>query len=224
LYRKERPVSVSFEEVETFRSYRPFIRSGEDFIILQECIFKGIPLENQDDFDRIRNALPTETVQSYRNYFYSARTKLLEEDKATWLRLNPLFPQVSGILGRIAASDQSYIISTKKEEFIDEVLRAYGVTWPLERVRCSGDEQKPGFIRMVMKKTGYNRALFFDDQIGHFKSSGRPCDAEIAGYVPVWGYIKEEWLAPEVLGPLEVEAIDGDEFAELMKQYCDGFR
>jgi phosphoglycolate phosphatase-like HAD superfamily hydrolase len=223
LYRKERPMSVSLEEMETFRSYRPYIRSGEDFIILQECIFKRIPLTNQDDFDRVRGALTDKTIQMYRDYFYSARTELLEEDRITWLRLNPLFPQISKFVDRIAASDQSHIISTKKVQFIAKVLQASGISWPSERIHCSGDEQKPAFIKKVMEKTDYNRALFFDDQIDHFKSNNREYYTVITGYLPVWGYVKSEWLTREALDPLGVKAIDADEFYELMTQYCSGF-
>ncbi len=223
LYRKERPMSVSLEEMETFRSYRPYIRSGEDFIILQDCIFKKVPLTSQDDFDRVRSALTAETIQTYRDHFYSARTKLLEEERITWLRLNPLFPQVSGFIDRVAVCDQSHIISTKKVEFIAEVLQASGISWPLERIHCSEDEQKPAFIKKIMDKTDYNRALFFDDQIDHFKSNNREQNAVITGYLPVWGYIKKEWLTRDVLAPLGVKAIDAEQFYELMTQYCSGF-
>ncbi len=199
--------SICREEYGLFRGYRPYIRRGGDYVVLQHCISTGITLDTQNDFDRQEYMIGERGMDDYHARFYAARAELLESDRAYWLALNTIYPRIHDAL--YGAADEAWILTTKKVEFVHEILAAYGLHWNRERIVCSGKRPKADFIRELIACPS-ERAIFVDDQIDHFKDVS---DERISCLLASWGYIVPDWLASGV------DVIDEGGFSELLGRY-----
>lgn len=192
-YKKETGDRVELRELRLFRSYRPFIRSGEDYMMLQYCIENGIEPKNQNEFDQHIQKMEPGTIEEFRTIFYSVRKDLLATEKQWWLSLNPLFDFLRSLLYRFADDEQFHVVSTKEVYYINEILTFNGVDWPQERLHCTGKTPKITYIGELLTSRKKDGALFIDDQIDHFSNH----DPRIESYLAAWGYVKEEWLESE---------------------------
>ncbi len=173
-----------------FDTYRPLIRRGGDYVILQHCVHEKISLHKQDDFDAVEASLG-DLADEFHTMFYDARKALLKADKDHWNSLNHVFPAFIEPAKSWALNPGCYVLSTKEAPFLREILLANGVDWPLERLLCSGKSPKIDFIKDVLKTTGQQNAMLFEDQIDHLY---RLDDPRVKGYLAEWGYVKPEWL------------------------------
>jgi phosphoglycolate phosphatase-like HAD superfamily hydrolase len=188
------PDHIALADYRAFESYRPFIRRGGDYVLLQRCIATRQRLESQDDFDRAERCLDPGESERYHERFYEARSRLLESRPEYWLSLNPLYPHVAGLLG--ALSRRSVIITTKEVDFALRILSYHSIDWPSDRIICSGRERKQRIIGDYLSRESAPCAVLVDDQIDHLV----PCDSEaISVWLAGWGYVKTEWTTnPDV--------------------------
>jgi phosphoglycolate phosphatase-like HAD superfamily hydrolase len=93
-------------------------------------------------------------------------------------------------LKRLAGKESMHIVSTKRPDFIVEILRATGIEFPPDRIHYSYEKGKLEIVRDILKETGVNKAVFVDDQIDHLKHGGKNVECWLAA----WGYVKDEWL------------------------------
>ena len=201
-YSTNRPLSVDLAGRRRFDSYRPFIRRGGDYVILQYCIDRSINLESQDDFDRVLDDLGEERVDKFHESFYESRGALLRDSPDVWFRLNPLYPEIAPFLE--AFSRRHWIITTKEASFAHRILKYHGVDWELDRIICSGKERKLDIIARTVDAP----ALLVEDQIDHLlHNTYERIDVLLA----TWGYIKTEWLDQDIplLEPQNIEAALG---------------
>ncbi len=195
-----RAESVSLGARRKFERYRPFIRRGGDYVVIQYCIDEGIGLESQNDFDNVLSALGERTLDSFHRRFYDSRTRLLENDRDYWLSLNRLYPGIREFLGR--ARDRSVIVTTKEVYFVLEILSHHGVEWSEERAICSEKRVKLEVIREYLEGSEHNSACFIDDQIDHLTGSRDP---RISVYLARWGYVTSDSLGQTDVPVLELE-------------------
>ncbi|MBN1685062.1 MAG: HAD family hydrolase [Spirochaetales bacterium] len=181
------PASISLSDYRLFRKYRPLIRRGGDYVLLQRCIDMGIKLANQADFDIQAAIVGDAGMDAYHQQFYAVRKRLLDGDKAYWLRLNRIYAHVFEPLRQ--ASGWAWILTTKEVSFVSEILASGGLPWDDRRIICSGKDRK---IDVIEGHIGnYETAVFVDDQIDHF--SGH-VDPRITCYLAAWGYVQPAWL------------------------------
>ena len=202
MHRDKEPTSISLSEYHLFRDYRPFIRGGADYLLLQHCIAKGIHLSNQDEFDAQVEIIGDAGIDEFHSQFYSIRSNLLENDRAYWLKLNTIYPGVRQPLKSLAP--HAWILTTKEVSFAHEIISSKGFEWALDRIICSGKERKVEIIEQILGEN--DTAVFIDDQIDHFTGS---IDPRISCYLAAWGYVRPDWLS----GNTEVLTENG--FAEL---------
>ena len=208
-YRDRETRSILLADYSSFRSYRPFIRGGADYMLVQLCIDTNVHLATQEEFDAQAEIIGEVGMDEYHRQFYSARSRLLEKDRAYWLKLNRIYPRVLQPLR--AVSSQAWILTTKDAGFAHEIVMSKGFDWPRDRIICSGKERK---VRIIEEILGENEtAVFVDDQIDHFSE---PVDPRISCYLAAWGYVRPEWLE----GGIEVLTEAG--FAELILDSLGG--
>lgn len=205
--------SVSLREKCLFYKYRPFIRSGEDYLLLHDMIRREVAVTSQEVFDRELDAAGPEVMEKYAGLFYTAREKVLASDRQFWLDLNPLFPGMKEILFAVAANPGFYILSTKKPPFILEILGHYGIAWDERRVLFPGPRTKRQVIESVLPDGGGGgSAVFVDDQLDHLLTAGK--NPAVRCRLADWGYVKEEWLAQK-----EVPVIGLGDMEDLTREF-----
>ena len=197
------PDSVPIADHGRFTRYRPLIRRGGDYLLLQYCVDNGIELETQCDLDSMSADLGEEGTEATHTQFYRAREQLLRDDPEYWLQLNTLYPEVARHLSRLA--ERHWIITTKEASFAQRILAYHAVEWPLERIICSGKSRKFSVIEDMLEELPERRAILVDDQIDHLKEQTRP---DVYGVLAAWGFVMPEWLEQTHVPILERSEID----------------
>jgi phosphoglycolate phosphatase-like HAD superfamily hydrolase len=192
LYRKAFPASVPISLGAGFARLRPFIRTGADFLLIQEMLETGIGIGNQAEFDAVAKRAGPERLKLYRELFYQARNDILLKDRSFWLSLNKIYPHVLEALGSLPPEAPVRILSTKKPQFIIEIVNHAGLRVSENRIHESGPEGKLPRVESLRKETGCEKAVFIEDQIDNIRGNSNP---RVEVFLASWGYVKPEWLS-----------------------------
>lgn len=182
-----------------FTRLRPYIREGADYLLLHRMIQENRLPHNQSDFDQALEGVGATVMQEFKTKLYQVREAMLAHRRADWLAQNPLYPGLRAPLVRLAGAQDVYILSTKKAEFIAEILLSHQVPWSLDRIIYTGSRKKLDIIRAEF---GAGPAQLIDDQIDHLDFGATDVDCRLAE----WGYIKPEWLAQPGVRMLDLRA------------------
>jgi phosphoglycolate phosphatase-like HAD superfamily hydrolase len=192
LYRKDAGRQVPAGAREAFAHLRPFIRTGEDFPLIQDMLDHGVTVRDQAGFDAAAQAAGKEKMRLYRGLYYQARTALLEEHRAQWLSMNRIYPHMVPALTVLLAGAPFFILSTKKTSFIMEAFQDARIPVPVERILFTEHEPKLVTVERLRSEGGFAEAYFVEDQIDAIRFNTNP---RIHARLAAWGYVREEWLA-----------------------------
>jgi len=191
-----------------FAHLRPFVRNGEDFLVILEAAGRGFAPSDQAGFDAFAGTLPAAELAGFKARFYEARERMLAEDRPRWLRLNRVYPHArESLLAAAAAAVPLRILSTKRQPYILEILAANGIELPPGDVHHTTAHKGP-VVRALLEASGCSRAVFIDDQVDYLSN----LDPRIEGYLASWGYVRPEWLVP----PLRARLLDPAGFTTLV--------
>jgi phosphoglycolate phosphatase-like HAD superfamily hydrolase len=200
-----------------FCAMRPYIRSGEDYLLIQALIASGEGVAEQSEFDRHLAQAGGQTMRRYKDLLYQARDRLLAEDPEYWYRLNRIYAHMRDGLRALGASAEVYILSTKRASFISRILEAAGIPFAPPNVLYSGSRPKVEMIHELMESTGAREAIFVDDQVDHFSGS-RSWPRE-RGHVDcrlaTWGYVRAEWIVESE----DYRAVTPEQARELLDRF-----
>ena len=194
-YLEDSPQAVSLEEKRRFRSLRPFIRSGEDYVLIQDLIAGDHQIKNQAEFDLMVREKGAELMDHFKELFYRAREEQIKRDRKAWLRLSKPYPGFTKRLKNIVGLSSCFILSSKRPEFIREILLSWDINWPLGRILYPDKREKRELIMehlVDLKHTvGIEEAIFVEDQIDHL---AKVPDREVRCILAAWGYVVADWL------------------------------
>jgi phosphoglycolate phosphatase-like HAD superfamily hydrolase len=193
-----------------FRALRPYIRSGEDFVLIQQLITRGASPRSQAEFDREWERLGAPARQQFKELYYRARTALFERDPDAWLAMNRIFAHVPAALAALSPRVPLYILSTKKTQFVSATLRANDLSVAEGRVLYSEEEPKLTTVERLMRELPAREAVFVEDQVDALRANRNP---RLHTYLATWGYVQEEWLRDPGNG---VNLLDPEGFVRLL--------
>jgi phosphoglycolate phosphatase-like HAD superfamily hydrolase len=208
------PRAMPADLLREFTRLRPYVRAGEDFVLVQELIAAGTPIRSQDQFDAEIARRGNQSIRRYAEVFYSARRELLSSQRDYWIDLNKLYPHVLPCLIRWAPSPYLYILSTKKADYIVEILGSKGIDMDCLRVLSCRAREKNATMLRTLEERRIGRALFVDDQIDHLRSIDGG-EARIVACLASWGYVQAGWLEE----PGGIEVLRPDRFAERVESW-----
>ncbi|WP_273151391.1 HAD family hydrolase [Methylophaga thiooxydans] len=131
------PEHIPAEILERFRQVRPVMETGYESILIVRMLFEGLDIESlmtafhhQIEALMIRDALE---VDELKQTFGATRDQWIEDDFDNWIKMNPLFDGVAEKLHQLE-TEQSVIITTKQERFVDHILSANQIHFPIEQI------------------------------------------------------------------------------------------
>jgi phosphoglycolate phosphatase-like HAD superfamily hydrolase len=194
-----------------FARLRPFVRNGEDFLVILEAADRGTSISDQAGFDALAADIGPRLLRDFTARFYDARERLLAEERARWLRMNRIYPHARvALLAAGSGGVPMRILSTKRAPYILEILGADGVPFAAEHVRHTAGPKVP-VVRDLLAASGCAKAVFVDDQVDYLTGLDDP---RIEGRLASWGYVRPEWLIP----PHRARPIDPEEFLALVSR------
>ena len=186
-----------------FLGCRPFVRSGEDYLVLHSLVQQGRGPRSQAEFDLELGRLGRPALDGLKTRLYQVREEMLNRHRSLWLSWNPLFAGIREVLQSLEAHPRAWILSTKKASFIQEILSYQGIVWPIERIQYSGSESKLGFVESL---TNGGPSLLVDDQIDHLNFHHPTCLCALA----LWGYVDpvSSSAAPSIVTSVDFPDLD----------------
>jgi hypothetical protein len=187
-----RPTAEPRDAFQRFAALRPYVRSGEDYLLVQEMIERDHKVRSQVDFDALLAKAGSRLMRERKRRLYQAREHLLATEPDYWLSLNTPYPHLTDIVPRLDPASV-YILSTKRASLVARILASWSVAFPMDHIREPGDAAKLLVIQGLLRSGGARRAVFVDDQVDHFAGS-RSFDPPIDCRLASWGYIRPPWL------------------------------
>jgi hypothetical protein len=120
---------------------------------------------------------------------------LLGRDREYWMGLNQLYAHMHWPLQKAISSPRLYIISTKRRDFIRDILEYWKLSAGPGQIIDSGRRKKLLIVSTLLDKRNMKQALFVDDQIDHLLHNR---DERIVPRLAAWGYIQKEWREREI--------------------------
>jgi FMN phosphatase YigB (HAD superfamily) len=199
---------------ERFARMRVFIRSGEDYLLIHRLIDAGVEVRDQAGFDGHVRGAGRQEMARFHELFYRGRRALIERDRDAWLAMNRIYPQARAAL-RAAAGRPLFILSTKRPEYIHEILGHAGIPVPPAQVLYSGEDPKLPLVEKLRVDGGFARAAFVDDQVDHLLGNPFPL---VSVHLASWGYVAS--LEPARLAGIPV--LDAAELPGLVASVTGG--
>lgn len=134
---QDMPETMPTALMSQFRAVRPVMETGYEASLIMRLLYEGMSTEMlMDAFHHQIEALLLRdqlNVDDLKEIFGTTRDEWIAEDFDSWIEMNPLFDGIADKLKQID-TDNSFIITTKQERFVDHILSANQITFPLERI------------------------------------------------------------------------------------------
>ncbi|MGR9054055.1 MAG: HAD family hydrolase [Gammaproteobacteria bacterium] len=124
--------------IDRFREVRPIIETGYESIIAVRMLHEGASVQTvlSDFSERKQDYMQQSdsTVASLKKLFGDIRDSWIGRNLEQWLEMNPLFPGIAEKLRRLNERSLWYIVTTKQERFVAQILAANGIEIPADRI------------------------------------------------------------------------------------------
>ena len=163
------PEQIPDTLIEQFKFVRPALETGYEAILIVRLLFEGVdPKTLLNEFPyRLESLIRRDQLDKnkLKNRFGNTRDKWIESDLTDWLNMNPLFP---GIQNKLAAinSDQCFIITTKQERFVGQILSANRISLPQEQIfGLERNLSKEQVLRQLQDEHPSHNIVFVEDRL-----------------------------------------------------------
>mgnify|MGYP002641143752 CR=1 FL=1 len=196
-------------EIAEFRSLRPLIRRGEDYVFLLLAMSEKQQFQSQDDFDAFlaKNEFHRD---EYRQRFYTERERLQTQNTEKWLNLNLLYPGMASFL-KSWDRNEVYIVTTKDLVSVRLILEHNGISLrPDQMFQADKTLRKPAILDSIQTKRDIqgDQIHFIDDHVATVLEVKQ--DSSTRVYCATWGYNTSEQLS--LLHPEQIPALSLDKF------------
>lgn len=120
--------------IDRFRQVRPIIETGYEAILAMRLLHLGeTPDAIVSDYADKTQALMRDAqvdANGLKKLFGGTRDTWIDADLADWVEMNPLFSGIGEKLRRLGQQGIWYIITTKQERFVKQILKANRIELP----------------------------------------------------------------------------------------------
>jgi phosphoglycolate phosphatase-like HAD superfamily hydrolase len=182
---------INGQQLKQARYLRNFIRSGEDYVYIQQIISDKVRINNQLEFDKYC-AIHQEKRNLYFQIFYNEREEFSLKYFKEWIALNPFYDGIKDFLQSYPDKGKLYIITTKKIEFAKKIISAHSIgLLHANFYHASQDRSKREIILQLLNSYQIDPSDFYfiDDQVDTLLKLN---DLGINCYLAKWGYNNED--------------------------------
>lgn len=176
-----------------FRQIRPIMETGYEAILICRLLFECVsPAHIMDDFaNQLKNILVRDqlNVTDLKKRFGEYRDSWINTDLSGWITMNPLYPGVSELLHQIPLQ-QRFIITTKQERFVSEILAANQIEiLPDQIYGLERKLKKPQILDDLQRTNAQATILFIEDRLPTLLDViDTPSLTPVQLYFANWGY------------------------------------
>lgn len=163
------PEQIPNEIIDQFKIVRPALETGYEAILIVRLLFEGVdPHIMLNDFSSRMNGLIRRDqldTDKLKKRFGHTRDIWIENDLNDWLSMNPLFP---GFYSKLSQLDpeQCFIITTKQERFVHQILSANHITLPEQHIfGLERNLSKPQILKLLQDDHLDQQIIFIEDRL-----------------------------------------------------------
>lgn len=163
------PAEIPDKLISEFKRVRPVLETGYEAILILRLLFEGVTTDAllADFPHRIAGIINRDQLDTnkLKQHFGETRDRWIDDNLEQWIEMNPLFKGVADKLTIIPTSD-CYIITTKQERFVSQILNANGIALPSEQI-FGLDRQlsKQQVLRDLLNQYPNHTVLFVEDRL-----------------------------------------------------------
>jgi phosphoglycolate phosphatase-like HAD superfamily hydrolase len=212
------PKTVPQVMIDRFRLIRPIIETGYEAILTMRLLYleEAVEAIYNNYGDKIQTLLKDAqvSVDGLKSMFGETRDVWIANDLADWVNMNPLFEGVAAKL-RNFHQQPWYVVTTKQERFVKQILKANAIDLPEERI--FGLDRNMGKVEVLkgLLNTHPNETIYFVEDrlptlLNVLKTDGL---ASVKLIFALWGYNTAEDKALAAQKDLTLQQLEG--FLEL---------
>ncbi len=163
------PAHPTEKTIDLFRQVRPVMETGYEAILIMRLLHEEMsPIQLLADFaNQIAIIIHREQLSTtaLKQQFGETRDHWITDNLDDWIETNPLFAGVAEKL-RTIKPEQCYIITTKQERFVSQILEANNISFPTDRIfGLDRNLSKPQILANLTIKHPTQTILFIEDRL-----------------------------------------------------------
>ncbi len=167
---QDMPKAVPQDLIAQFKLVRPIIETGFEAILAMRLLYQQTPLEDiYQNYDGLTQTLLNEanqTTDGLKMLFGNIRDTWIENDLTEWIKQNPLFTGVANKLQKLTQHTTWYIITTKQERFVKQILKANAIELDDHRIfGLDRNMNKPAVLKMLLNQHPGQEIYFLEDRL-----------------------------------------------------------
>ncbi len=151
--------------IDQFRLVRPIIETGYEAILAMRQLSLEEPIETiySDYGNKIQFLLKEAQVSTddLKKLFGETRDAWIDNDLVDWVNMNPLFEGVAEKIRKLEQQCPWYVITTKQERFVKQILKANAIELADERIFGLDRNMNKMEILKGLLKTHPNETVYF---------------------------------------------------------------
>jgi len=182
------------ELIERFRQVRPVMGTGYEAILIVRLLHNGETVEAiMDQYEEKKQKLIKDSklnIDMLKKLFGETRDHWIEKDLVDWVGMNPLFPGIAEKLQGLSEQGIWYIVTTKQERFVRQILDANQVQLPVERIfGLDRNMSKEAVLIELDNKHAEEKIYFVEDMLSSLTKvlNNRKLQS-VKLFLAVWGY------------------------------------
>ncbi len=188
------PKTVPLAMVDRFRIVRPIIETGYEALLVMRLLYLEETVEAiySGYGDKVQTLLQQTkvTVDDLKKLFGETRDVWIANDLADWIDMNPLFVGVAAKLRQFGQHRPWYVVTTKQERFVKQILKAHAIELADERIfGLDRSMSKIEVLKELLKIHPNETVYFVEDRLPTLLNVLH--SEELVGVKPIfaaWGY------------------------------------
>ncbi|WAK03475.1 HAD family hydrolase [Methylobacter sp. YRD-M1] len=200
--------------IDQFRLVRPIIETGYEAILAMRLLHLGETTDAiYNDYAAKTQALMQDaqvTVNDLKKLFGETRDAWIDSALAEWVDMNPLFSGIGDKLRRLDRQGIWYIITTKQERFVKQILKANQIDLPDAHIfGLDRNMSKQEVLKGLLKKHPDRLIHFVEDRLPTLLNVLKNEElASVKLIFALWGYSTDEDKAIAAQNPLNSRLLD----------------
>ncbi|MCK4842666.1 MAG: HAD family hydrolase [Methylococcales bacterium] len=148
-----------------FREIRPIMGTGYEAILIVRLLNNGETVKAiMEDYQAKTQQVLKDSalnIDQLKKLFGETRDHWINENMTEWVEMNPLFPRIAEKLQQIPSQDTWYIITTKQERFVKQILQANNIQLADERIFGLGRNMSKEAVLTDLVSKHKNETIYF---------------------------------------------------------------
>ncbi|MDD1620025.1 MAG: HAD family hydrolase [Methylococcaceae bacterium] len=192
------PEATPSELIDCFRQVRPIIETGYEAILAMRLLYLGETTEaiycDYGEKTRLLMEQAQTTSDELKRLFGETRDAWIADDLGEWIAMNPLFSGIAEKLQRLSRQHAWYVITTKQERFVKQILKANDIDLADERIfGLDRNLSKPEVLKGLVQAHPEHTIHFVEDRLPTLLNVQKHSElSAVKLFFAPWGYNTEE--------------------------------